>query len=58
METDVNERVKQLCQMVIDQCQHLGKGYIAMEVEEYIEEDDNADDEADDNDDGDMQLDG
>ncbi|KAE8748701.1 hypothetical protein FOCC_FOCC004504 [Frankliniella occidentalis] len=58
METDVNERVKQLCQMVIDQCVHLGKGYIPMEVEEYVEEDDNGDDEGDDNDDGDMQLDG
>ncbi|KAJ1523426.1 hypothetical protein ONE63_001288 [Megalurothrips usitatus] len=58
LETEVNERVKQLCQMVIDQCQHLGKGYIPMEVEEYVEEDDNGDEDGDDNDDGDMQLDG
>ncbi|XP_034232323.1 protein zer-1 homolog [Thrips palmi] len=58
LETDVNERVKLLCQMVIDQCQHLGKGYIPMEVEEYVEEDDNGDEDVDDNDDGDMQLDG
>lgn len=62
LETDVNDRIKQLCQMVIDQCQHLGKGYIPMEVEEYVEVDDNGDDDddedGDENDDGDMQLDG
>lgn len=54
VESDVNDRIKQLCQMVIKQCQHLGKGYIPMEVEE----DENGDDDGDDHDDGDMQLDG